>query len=220
MEERIMSSESQTNEEENDTKNKQDHIKDRLKEMGVSPDSVRPEKSWLSKYASYFIALIVAVLAAGYWYENQNQKQKQDVVGEAVAVNEESAASSEYALNPYYENQQYNRMPAAGYESYTWRRAEPENQSNDTNKGGANQMQNNEMNYPRYNTNYQPQYPTYSLSYSPGYAGFYQPRPQMAPGSAYRNMRQRNAGSYQQPPSYYYSVPNPGQIYFYNGWQR
>jgi hypothetical protein len=216
MEERIMSSESQANEEENDVKKKQEHIKDRLKEMGVSPDSVRPEKSWLSKYANYFIALIVVALAAVYWYENQ----KQGVADEAVAVSEENDASSERVLNPYYANQQYNRVPAAGYNPYAWRRQEPENQNNENNQAGVNQMQNNEVNYPRYNTNYQPQYPAYSQPYGPGYSGFYQPRPQIAPRNTYRNTRQVNTGAYRQPPAYNYPVPNPGQMYYYNGWQR
>lgn len=211
-----MSSENQANEEENDVIKKQEHIKDRLKEMGVSSDSVRPEKSWLSKYINYIIVLVIATLVTGYWYENK----KQNSADEIIAANEVDIAPTENTHNPIYANQQYDRIPAAGHESYELKRQEYESQNSFNNRDAVNQMQNGAMNYPQYNNYYQPQYPSYSQQYGPGYNGYYQPRPQMPTNNRYRNTQQGNYGAYQQSPAYNYPRPSPGQMYYYNGWQR
>lgn len=206
MEEQDMSSESQTNEEENNAQSKQDHIKERLKEMGVSDDSVRPEKSLLSKFSSYVIALIVIVLMAGFWLESN----RQDDSSEQVAVSDES----------YNTEQQYNQMPYAGHQQDSWGNM-ADNQQSNTGWAEQNQPQNNEAMQQGYNPYYQPQYPAYAQSYNrPNYYGYYQPRPQVAPDNTYRNMQQPYAGNYQAPAGNNYAYPYGRQPYYYNGWQQ
>ena len=68
-----MTSESQDNIEKDDKESKEEHIKQRLKDMGVSEDSERPEQSFISKYGKYFMAGIFIVLIAAYWFEYNKQ---------------------------------------------------------------------------------------------------------------------------------------------------
>lgn len=211
-----MNSESNENEKGNDVESKQQHIKDRLKEMGVSPDSVRPEKSGLTKYVSYFIVLIVAVLVGGYWYENQ----KQDNPVDEVVVSEQNDVP-EPVSNAYYTDQQDQSIPYTNYKNGNSTGSMPENQNNMNAWNGADRRQNSEADYNRYNANYQPQYTYNPQPYWPGYFGYYPSQQQMPPpGNSYQDRRQTNAARYQQPPRYNYPQSNQGQMYYYNGWQR
>lgn len=211
-----MNSESNENEKGSDVENKQQHIKDRLKEMGVSPDSVRPKKSGLGKYVSYFIVLVVAVLVAAYWYENQEQKH---LVDESV-MSEQSDVPMPVA-NTYYSDQQYRSNPYQNYENGNPVGSVSENQNNMNAWNDGGRMQNNAADYSRYNANYQPQYTYNPQPYWPNYFGFYQPQQQMPPPrNTYQDRRQTNAGRYQQRPMYNYSQSNQDQMYYYDGWQR
>ncbi len=55
------------------TETKQEHIKQRLKDLGVSDDSTRPEKSWFSRYGNYLMLAIIVSLGVVYWLEYSNQ---------------------------------------------------------------------------------------------------------------------------------------------------
>lgn len=68
-----MESDSHSSIEENDVQDKQEHIKQRLKDLGVSEESERPAKSWFSRYRNYLIATVIVVLAAVYWFEYRSQ---------------------------------------------------------------------------------------------------------------------------------------------------
>ena len=68
-----MADESQDNKANSEQHNKEEHIKQRLKELGVSEDSERPRASFISKYGKYFLPVVIVVLVAAYWYEYTKQ---------------------------------------------------------------------------------------------------------------------------------------------------
>lgn len=59
--------------EEKSVQTKQEHIKERLKDLGVSEESERPKKSWFSQYGSYVMVAVAITLVTIYWLENKNQ---------------------------------------------------------------------------------------------------------------------------------------------------
>lgn len=73
-----MTSESQDNIEKDDNESRGEHIRQRLKELGVSEQSERPKPSFLSKYGKYFFIAIIAVLVAAYWFEYSKQTNSEE----------------------------------------------------------------------------------------------------------------------------------------------
>lgn len=55
--------------EQTNTEDKQEHIQQRLKELGVSDDSKRPEKSWVARYGNYLMISVILTLVVIYWLE-------------------------------------------------------------------------------------------------------------------------------------------------------
>ena len=70
--------------EDNADETKKEHIQQRLKDLGVSDDSVRPKKSWLSRYGNHILVTIAIVLSVIYWLEYRAMESEAD----AVASNE------------------------------------------------------------------------------------------------------------------------------------
>ena len=63
------------NEESNTAEDKQEHIKQRLKDLGVSDDSTRPKKSWFSSYGTYLMVAIIASLVFVFWLEYSSEEK-------------------------------------------------------------------------------------------------------------------------------------------------
>lgn len=91
------------------TQSKQDHIKERLKDLGVSEESDRPEKSWYGRYGNYVIATVIVVLSGIYWLEYKAQ----DTNSDQLAAKTNNTADSIQNSNPHvpYAHQK-NMMPA------------------------------------------------------------------------------------------------------------
>ncbi len=113
-----MESESNSNTEENNAQDKQEHIKQRLKELGVSDDSKRPEKSWFSKYRNYLMVSIIAILVAAYWVEYQDNDT--DSVQQTVQV--ETPAESVQKLNQHSPASQPNHRMQPGNQQHAFMR--------------------------------------------------------------------------------------------------
>lgn len=115
-----METESASNEEENNEQDKRDHIKERLKEMGVSQDSVRPHKTWFSRNINYLILSVVAVLVGAFAIEYQSSKKMQadsSYIAKQSTVNNQAGNQSGY---PYYYNQPGNNAMAMEMQSPSW----------------------------------------------------------------------------------------------------
>lgn len=92
-----MTSESQDKIEKDGNESKEEHIKQRLKEMGVSEDSKRPEQSLLSKYGKYFIAVIFVALIAAYGFEyNKKTNAEGDTAAESTTSTNAIQQTSAY----------------------------------------------------------------------------------------------------------------------------
>ncbi len=113
-----MESESNSNTEENNAQNKQEHIKQRLKDLGVSDDSKRPEKNWFSKYGNYLMISIIATLVAAYWVEYQDNDT--DSVQQTAQV--ETPAEPVQKLNPHSPASQPNHRMQPGNQQHTFMR--------------------------------------------------------------------------------------------------
>ena len=204
-----MDPESQSNVEENDEQSKQDAIKERLKEMGVAQDSVRPEKSWFAKFGKFVLLLVIGVLIGAYWYEAQRMGD----TGEESMAQTETPANAAYPSAYGYDNRWTNQPPPA-----PWMQAPATQQENVVREDSANTQADNYNQQNSYWSN-QRAYPGYSQPYRPNYGGYYS-APVPPQGYAARNDQQRYSGNYQMPPpAYRYPNPYDGQTY-YNGWQR
>lgn len=220
-----MESESQSSVENNDVKTKRERIKQRLKDMGVSDDSVRPEKSFLSKYGKYFMVVVFGALLVAYGLEYSKQDETVDV--QVAEDNTDSKPVSNPAQQTYpgYAYSQYNRMTALNYRPAPppWMRppavqqentgeenARGNSQNSPQNNPGNNGLNNNNMqqnNYPYYARRYS----AYPRPYWHNYSGYYPATPQPMPG-------QMSGYGYRQAPG---SYPTPyGRPPYYNGWQR
>jgi len=99
-----MSSETNSTTDENEVQaqdeSKQERIKQRLKDMGVSEDSERPKSSWLSRYGRYAFIVIVGLLVAAYWIEyTKSDMEKESQVASSNAAADEATANNATA-NP------------------------------------------------------------------------------------------------------------------------
>ena len=199
-----MESESQSNDE---VESKQEHIKQRLKEMGVSDDSERPKKSFLSQYGKYFFLVIIGVLVVAYWFEYSKQD---DLTNTQVADN--NTASNQGQWNQPYGYPQQHQMQANNYQppparAWGYPPVAPQGETEQENAG------NNEPAQQKSHPYYASQYPGYPGPYWGGYPGYYPPMPPS--GYGYRqtpNLAPENTNV----PSY--PVPYGGQPYYY-GWQ-
>jgi len=114
MEKKNKDSESNNATEENSVQTKQEHIKERLKELGVSEESERPTKSWFRRYGSYVIVAVVITLISIYWLENNNQVNNHV---EQVAQQESPVDENQnQTVNP----QQTNQMMTENNQATPW----------------------------------------------------------------------------------------------------
>jgi len=124
-----METESASSEEENNEQDKRDHIKERLKEMGVSQDSVRPHKTWFSRNINYLILSVVAVLVGAFAIEYQSSKKMEE---DNSPVAEQSPAG-----NPYYYKQPANGTMGMEMQPPSW--AQPQYGANNAGRAGDQQ---------------------------------------------------------------------------------
>jgi len=193
-----MESESQTNDENNEVKSKRERIKQRLKEMGVSVDSERPQESWLSKYGKYFLVVIFLGLLVAYWLEYKNQDSSSE---QKIAQNEPSAAQNQN-LSPYYSNGQPRQMAPSNNQQSAWQQRNAMHQ-----KRQHEMWQQQKMRQQAWQKQMREQQEKNRQAWEQYI------RQQQENNAYYGNNFQQN-----QPPSYY-SQPYPNQSY-YNGWQR
>lgn len=210
-----MGSETQSNEEENSVKSKQEHIKERLKEMGVSQDSVRPEQSWLAKYSKYFFLIVISALVVAYLFVYKIQ----DAGYEETIAQAENPVLPVQQGNPYSGYYQNNRMNEYGYPQGQWQQLPASYWADGSRAHSNDAMQSNESIPDNSYAHYQPQYPSYAQPYWSGYTGYYQMRAPVMRGYAYRNMPQSYPETYQQPANNSYPAPEVSQRHYY-GWQR
>jgi len=88
---------------------KQEHIKERLKDLGVSEESARPEKSWYARYGNYLIGTIIIVLGLIYWLEYRTSV---DDSVEQVAQKDVSSGQHQNS-NPHSSDVQMNNQRMA-----------------------------------------------------------------------------------------------------------
>ena len=218
---------------------KQAHIKERLKEMGVSQDSVRPEKSWLSKNVNFIIIAIVAVLVAAYVYEYKFASSQQDDNSVATQTTETSNKTAEISDGAVNSGWQYQQQPGQNWQGQNWQpqqaseqqwREEQKfnSQSQAQPSAPANKPEAGQQQYWGAGYGYQPPamyWPQYGAYYDPrqgGYGGYYQPYPQyqfqQAPSQG--QIENNSTGrSQQRAPGYPPAMPYTGPAY-YNGWYR
>jgi len=238
-----MESEDKANNNESDVQDKQEHIKERLKEMGVASDSVRPEKSWLSKYGNYLMLTVIAVLVAAYWYESN--KDLDGATAEQTAYegnnNADVNPNFEYANDVPLAQQQIMQQAAQA----EWQQPSPMTHQNSAdpsvdvpneqqpNNYQANRQQNMQPSYP---PNYWQNNPynshPYWSGYMPGYMPAYRTYREMAPpvmnNNYYQNQPRQYVGQNQNPyagqqrdyrAQGWQQRQQPSQQY-YNGWQQ
>lgn len=87
---------------------KQEHIKERLKDLGVSEESERPVKSWYGRYGNYMIVTIVVVLSVIYWLESRTM-DKNSV--QQTAQKDSSVELAQNSNSHVPDVQQNNMMP-------------------------------------------------------------------------------------------------------------
>ena len=228
-----MESESQSSVENNGVKTKRERIKQRLKELGVSDDSVRPEKSFLSKYAKYFMAVVFVALLVAYGLEYSKQDETVDVQVAKNNTVSNPVFNPAQQTYPGYAYSQYNRMVAPNYRPVPppWMRPPAAQQKNTGEENAKDNFRNNELNnnnvqqknYPYYARRY-PAYPRpYWNNYSRHYPSAPYPVAGQMPAYGYRHAPggypQMYPGSYRTPTPPAYSAPYGSQPY-YNGWQR
>lgn len=225
-----MESESQSSVGNNDVKTKRERIKQRLKELGVSDDSVRPEKSLLSKYGKYFVAVVLFALLVAYGLEYSKQDEMVDVqVAENNTVSNPVYNPAQHSY-PGYAYSQYNRMVAPNYRPAPpppWMRPLAVQQEN-TDKEISKNSELNKNNMQQYNYPYYARrYSAYPRPYRNNYSRYYPITPQPMPAYGYRQVPGAYPqtypgsypGSYRAPTPPVYAAPYGRQPY-YNGWQR
>lgn len=111
---------------ESTTQSKQEHIKERLKDLGVSEESERPKKSWIGKYGTYMAVTVVVTLSAIYWLESGNQDN--DSVQQVAA--EETSSNQVQNLNPHVPNVQPNNMMTSNNQQMSWQQQNAMHQRN------------------------------------------------------------------------------------------
>lgn len=222
-----MDSESQSSADNNDEVSKLEHIKQRLKDMGVSDDSERPGKSLLSKYGKYMMAIVAFVLVVAYGVEYSNQQSTVDMAAadDSTVSEPVQSAYNGYAVSPY------NQMTPPGYQAPPWMQppASMQNKTDEETTTNSNNLNQNPVQHN--NPYYARRYPIYPHPYRSNYQGRYpnapvpmqRPVPRygygygQAPGG-YNNQNTQGAYQATTPPRYYPS-PYNSQPY-YNGWQR
>ena len=198
---------------------KQQHIKDRLKQMGVADDSVRPQKSRLARFANLIIFVVVAVLVVAYAYEYQaSTTDSDDTVADQASVPVENTAMQNTVQPVDNSNQQYWQQSQQQWqEPGQWSQHQPEQPAN--NQFSQPQNQNDRYAQQRYwQQAYQYQPP--AAAYWPPYGAYYGYR-QPAYGGYYPQQKQPETtmNNQQQAPVYQPPAPYAGQP-FYNGWYR
>lgn len=210
-----------------DAEKKQQHIKDRLKEMGVASDSPRPQKSWLSKSISFIIIAVVAVLVAAYVYEYKNQSEvitdetittqsvdqsaeqpyvaTQDPVTSGTGNNQQPWQQQQWQKNQWLQQQQLQQ------EEMQKRREEAQLAQQQAYNQAKLQQQYWQQGY-----QYQP-----SPGYWPQNGAYYGYRQPVYGGNYPQQNTADNSINYnrQQPPACSTPLPYPGQPY-YNGGYR
>ena len=130
-----METESASSEEENNEQKKRDHIKDRLKEMGVSQDSVRPHKSWFSRNINYFILSIIAVLVGAFAIEYQSSNKMETDNSQVATQSPANDQRGNQAGNPYYNPPANGSM---GMQPHSW--AQPQYDAYNLNRENVNRV--------------------------------------------------------------------------------
>ena len=80
---------------------KQEHIKQRLKDLGVSDDSQRPKKSWFSRFGNHIMITAVVVLSVLYWLEYRSMEQNTEVEVSEVTQDTDMNDGSNNNTTPY-----------------------------------------------------------------------------------------------------------------------
>lgn len=212
--------------EQDDVAKKQQHIKDRLKEMGVASDSPRPQKSWISRNINFLIIAAVTVLVAAYVYEYQNSSV--ETADETIANK-----SADRSTDQPYVTSQNTVAPAVAYNQQPWQqqqqwqndqwleqqqRQQEEFRKRQEEAWQAQQQAFNQAKEQQqyWQQGYQYQPPT---GYWPQYGAQYG---YQQPGNNYPQQNNAdNAINYnqQQPPAYWAPLPYYAQPY-YNGGYR
>lgn len=228
-----MESESQSSVDSNNEKSKLEHIKQRLKEMGVSDDSERPAKSWLSKYGKFLMIIIAAALVVAYGVEYSKQGATLEVTAvEDTAVEDTSATNPAQQAYNGYATSQHNQMAQSNYHPAPWMQppwltnnttgdpSTADNASDTTSDSEVNQQIAQQNNNPYY----APRYPMYPRPYWNNNPRPYPvaPAPAQRPVPVYGN-QQGNGGYAPMYPGYYgptppfYSTPYGRPPYYYGG---
>lgn len=85
----------ETEETNNNEQSKKRRIQQRLKELGVSDDSTRPEKKWFSRYGNYLMVAIIVSLGVVYWLEYSSQR---DLTESEVTTDKSTVKASSHQL--------------------------------------------------------------------------------------------------------------------------
>ena len=238
MENKNKDSESNKAAEEESVQTKQEHIKERLKDLGVSEESERPKKSWFSQYGSYVMVAVAIILITIYWLENKNQ----DNNPVAQVAQQESPAEQNQNVNPHQPNQMmpannqavpWMQQNAANHRMMQQKAWEQQKMRHEAwQKQMREQQEKNRQAWDQYikqqqvmnhrgmpasgagqgNMQQQNQNPQYAGSYPPPYWNNYQRNQAQGP----RNMPRYNQAppNYQAPPAYQQPYPNQ---YYNNG---
>lgn len=241
-----METESASNEEENNEQSKRDHIKERLTEMGVSQDSVRPKKSWFSRNINFLIISIIAILVGVFAIEYQSSSkmdaEMSSVAGQSPAMNR---AANQPATGMMGVDMQMPSWPQPQYrEQYPAAVADRTDKQQKSADNKANQNRNSGW-YGQQGYYAQPQYQQYYGQMYQQPPAQSQPRiqqqmntqnPAQRPGAGNRQPDYRgqyngyNNGQYSNNNGpaynpYYAPMPNPYSMPYpsagsYNGWYR
>ena len=224
-----MTSGSQDNIEKDDNESKEEHIKQRLKEMGVSEDSERPKESFVSKYGKYFVAVIFVALLAAYWFESNKQSGMDDEqvadtatnstmqqqpmaygygqpmqppawVQERRAQMQQQPEPPEWVKQRQAQRPQRPEPPAWVQQRRAWMQQQMDKRNAPVNNEGDNT--NNDGKQNGTDTYYPPRYPSPPYPYWQNQPGYY-------PGNGYG-----------QWPAYAPPYPYGNGYPYYNGWQR
>ncbi len=95
---------------------KQEHIKQRLKEMGVSEDSERPSKPWYIKYGVHMAATVLIVIGIVYYLESSRQEEvataDSEHMGDASMMTANNPSmNTPWSSNPSVANNRYGNNP-------------------------------------------------------------------------------------------------------------
>jgi len=236
-----METESASNEENNE-QSKRDHIKERLKEMGVSQDSVRPEKSWIARNINYLIIAVVAILVGAFVIEYQSSSKIENDDAQAAEQNQSVEQAAYQAGNPYYYNQPANGGMGMEMQPPAWAQPQYGNQYADSAEAGSGEQQtdqNEAVNNDFQNGNsgwyaqqrFYGQQPYYGQSYQKAPAHNQQNNQAQTELQNQQQSRwpehyqQSYPGQYNGYNQYYVPMPNPYAMPYpntgyYNGWYR